>query len=256
MKDRTKYAGLVWTVGCFVTTVFPAFGVFVYLAYGSATEPVIFNNLPTGPSVNCIKVLLCLVVYASLPLKMFSASACLDTLLFSPSSSKNDLDHKSSKGGQLLAIPGVSTTTLENLMRCALAVASTVLAVWVPDFQFLMSFIGALCLGVIGFILPPLMYIRLKQGHGARARPSSTTTQGEGAIINTSHGGDSGLAYEMQRLTGGESLAPAAETGGGGELCLSPLSLLLHQGLVGVGVLSTCYFTMQILSAESKHAHR
>ena len=42
-----------------------------------------------------------------------------------------------------------------------------------PDFEFLVAFIGAFCMGLIAFVLPPLMYCSLLSSM-ARARKAPT----------------------------------------------------------------------------------
>ena len=46
-------------------------------------------------------------------------------------------------------------------IRTALCALATALAVAIPDLAFVISLVGAFCMGVIGFILPSLMYVTL-----------------------------------------------------------------------------------------------
>ena len=55
------------------------------------------------------------------------------------------------------------------LTRCVgLALGSSALALLLPDFGFLVAIVGALCMGLIAFVLPPAIYLALeaKQGLG------------------------------------------------------------------------------------------
>jgi hypothetical protein len=49
------------------------------------------------------------------------------------------------------------------ILRGVFVGISTVLAVAVPDFAFLVGMVGALCLGLVAFIFPPLMRLKLAQ---------------------------------------------------------------------------------------------
>ena len=52
------------------------------------------------------------------------------------------------------------------LLRAGLALSSTTLALTLPDFGFLVAFIGACCMGIIAFVLPPAMHIMLARPTG------------------------------------------------------------------------------------------
>merc|ERR1712196_183774 len=58
-------------------------------------------------------------------------------------------------------------TWARNGCRTALALSSLLLALVVPDFGFLVSFVGAFCMGLMAFALPPCMYISLARKRGA-----------------------------------------------------------------------------------------
>ena len=51
---------------------------------------------------------------------------------------------------------------IRNVQRTALVLLSVLLALACPDFEFLVAFIGAFCMGLIAFVLPPLMYCMLR----------------------------------------------------------------------------------------------
>ena len=55
-------------------------------------------------------------------------------------------------------------------LAAGLALLSAVLAVALPDFGFLVAFVGALCVGVLAFVLPPAIYLAL--AGAAELRPA------------------------------------------------------------------------------------
>ena len=50
---------------------------------------------------------------------------------------------------------------MRNAQRTALVLLSVLLALALPDFEFLVAFIGAFCMGLIAYVLPPLMVCTL-----------------------------------------------------------------------------------------------
>jgi len=95
---------------------------------------------------SALKLLTASVAIFSLPVKMFPAVQEVESALIAQSK---------------------AATCARNGVRTALSLASLVLALAVPDFGFLVSFVGAFCMGLIAFALPPVMYLSLARKRGA-----------------------------------------------------------------------------------------
>jgi hypothetical protein len=70
------------------------------------------------------------------------------------------------------SFPSLQTGVGSALLRFAMVCVSTTIALLVPDFTFLCSLVGALCLGVVGLVLPPLMALKAP---GILGPPGRTT---------------------------------------------------------------------------------
>ena len=91
------------------------------------------------------KLFMSLAIFFSLPVKMFPAVQALEPVL----------------------VPS-RAPCLRAAMCAGLALCSSALALLLPDFGFLVAIVGALCMGLIAFVLPPAIYLALevKQGLG------------------------------------------------------------------------------------------
>ena len=79
------------------------------------------------------------VAFFSLPLKMFPAVTQMERYLLRPD----------------------APFWMRALLCTGLAVSSAVLAATLPDFGFLLAIVGAFCVGIIAFTLPPAMLLAL-----------------------------------------------------------------------------------------------
>jgi proton-coupled amino acid transporter len=138
LRDKRAYTPVLLSVGAAAFVVFAGFGVLVYASFGAATRANIFENLD-GDAAAAAKLLMSVVMYLSIPLKMMPAFEVFE------------------KG-----VRGRDWAQFWRLaLRAVLALAPAVLATAISDFGFIVEFVGAFSLGLIAFVLPPLMYIRL-----------------------------------------------------------------------------------------------
>ncbi|KAL7505217.1 hypothetical protein ACHAXN_002723 [Cyclotella atomus] len=71
-----------------------------------------------------------------------------------------------------LAIKKCDLIDVRILIRALLCGTCTVLAGFVPGFVHVVSFIGCFCASILGFVLPPLLHLKLTKAKGQ----SYTTT--------------------------------------------------------------------------------
>jgi len=101
------------------------------------------------------KLFMSLSIFFSLPVKMFPAVQALERIFVPPDA------------------PCARAT-----MCVSLALCSSALAVLLPDFGFLVAIVGALCMGLIAFVLPPAVYLALEAKQAGRA-----TVAAHGALL-------------------------------------------------------------------------
>ena len=115
------------------------------VAHGAETPVNILLAFHSGAS-SALKAAMSAAIFFSLPLKMAPATQTLEPLL-------------PCGDGPLL--------WLRPALRVGLALISTTLGLTLPDFGFLVAFIGAFCIGIIAFMLPPAMLLVLARPTGA-----------------------------------------------------------------------------------------
>ncbi|XP_034436672.1 vesicular inhibitory amino acid transporter-like [Hippoglossus hippoglossus] len=187
MEDRGQFdAMLGWThaAACVMKTMFSLLAV---LTWGAETSEVITENLPSDlrPLVN-----LCLLAKAllSYPLPFYSAAEILQTCLLKDSA----VSLGSKPGGG-----GVSRPAL--LVRGALLMTSSLLALLVPRFSLLMGLTGSVTGSAMTLILPCLFHLRLRWGRlTARARLIDAGILSLGVVCSVS-----GVICSVKRLVQG-----------------------------------------------------
>ena len=65
-----------------VSCILGGFGVIGYIVYGSDTPQIVTENLPPGPLVTVVKVLLCLAVLLTYPLQLFPITEVIESYIF------------------------------------------------------------------------------------------------------------------------------------------------------------------------------
>lgn len=120
-----------------------------------------------------LKLLMAISVLFSCPLKLFPSFEIVEAALSVEAAREGDAAvaqeaDDAEAEGVLLPQPEVGrsspthrATRLRNGLRAAHVLVAASLALGCPDFEFLVAFIGAFCMGLIAFVLPPLMYCAL-----------------------------------------------------------------------------------------------
>jgi proton-coupled amino acid transporter len=205
MRDRARYPEVLVSVALLSLAIFGGFGAIVYAGFGEKTHKVIVENLDNGATSVIAKIAISVVVYLTLPLKMMPAFEVVEGAArkFAPCgdevsgvSRDNNLvggdAHHYRQLDDVVETPGSPTADLENghsaaveeravqkggnifaplrdlLLRWTLSIVPLAVALLVTDFGFLVAFVGAFCLSLIAFVLPPFMFIRLGGCEGGR----------------------------------------------------------------------------------------
>lgn len=150
MEKREDYGRVLCGVGSLSLLVNVALGALVFSAYGDNTKDNLFENLE-GVAASIAKVGMSSVMYASLPLKLFPAVQVVEAVLIADDPAEPD---------DAPACPFI-TDPRRIAVRSLLALVPTAIAMVLKSFGFLTAFGGAFCLGIVGFVLPPIMYVRL-----------------------------------------------------------------------------------------------
>ncbi|KAF4519395.1 hypothetical protein B566_EDAN008703 [Ephemera danica] len=124
-----------------IISLYVGLGLFGYLKYGDAVEGSITLNLPIEEiPAQLVQVMLALAIYISFALQCYVAVDIAWNMYISP--------HIERKNYRLFA---------EMATRTALVLLSFTLAVAIPNLELFISLFGALCLSVLGIILPSII---------------------------------------------------------------------------------------------------
>lgn len=145
MTDKTKF-GKALTLAFVVSTLMKlSFAVFAFLSFGANTDAVILNSLPLGPAhitvgsffaLNCVLSYV-LIVYPVMQTVHTSATARI----------QND------------KIPDFVT---DAVVRVAVVVSSVLVAILVPSFLAIVSFLGSIFHSPFCFIFPIVLHLKLR----------------------------------------------------------------------------------------------
>ena len=138
-SQRARYVEISLTIALVGVPLIAAFSLAAYAGYGDATQKNILLNAHSRLA-SLVKLLLSAVAFFSLPLKMFPANQLIESL-FIPSDTESIASRRA--------------------VRTCLSLLSVALALLLPDFEFLVALIGAFCMGIIAFTVPPFMYCSL-----------------------------------------------------------------------------------------------
>lgn len=155
MENRQDYGRVLCGVGFVAWLANVAVGAVVFSAYGDDTQANVFQTLD-GMAAGIAKVSMSSVIYATLPLKLFPAVQVMEAILIDD----DGLDPSEDEHAPLCPF---ITEPKRIIIRVFLALVAVGPAMVLSNFGFLVSFSGAFCLGIVGFMLPPLMYIKLHE---------------------------------------------------------------------------------------------
>lgn len=194
MADRKKYIRVIGSVSILAAVLFISFGGLVYLALRDDVNEIIFLSL-NGAANDAAKIGMCFVIYFTLPLKMMPAFEVVENLweefvasrdsnnkadhnieLHSPSNAKvalcvesqeigtHDMESGDEKNvketSKIFSTKIFSTSVYSLVIRTTLCAIPVIIAMITDNFAGLVV-VTAVSLGLVGFTLPPLMYLTL-----------------------------------------------------------------------------------------------
>ncbi|BFF99062.1 proton-coupled amino acid transporter-like protein [Drosophila madeirensis] len=137
----------------FVILFYAVFGFFGYWHYGTETANSILHNLPANEILpQCVMGMFALAMFFSYALQGYVTVDIIWRGYMQPRLEENV----------------VSGRAVEYLVRCALVIASVLVAIGYPDFGLLLSFVGSFCLAQLGLIFPGIvnMCVLYSKGYG------------------------------------------------------------------------------------------
>lgn len=142
MKNREKFDAVVYGSYTFITVLNGIFGALCYTIFGAGTLQNVVHNLTGSIFLDVVKVLLCVDLMFSLPMVLAAAREVVEEA----------------------AMEGVTSwvETKKNLLRTFLVAMVFVICFGVPDFGDMVSLVGGFVNSLMGFILPPLIYMKLQ----------------------------------------------------------------------------------------------
>lgn len=94
MKQKSKYAPILSGVAVFAVAMQGGLGVFLFSAFGANTQPIVFNNL-SGIVANVAKLAMAMVIYLTMPLKLFPAIVIVESRVFKKAEKSKEKDPQS-----------------------------------------------------------------------------------------------------------------------------------------------------------------
>jgi len=139
-----------------------------YLCFKDETKSIIFLNLPSGPFVSIVKLSMAIVVLFSYPISLFPASQTLDELLLAPFITAEATPLLPTN--EELNINAILATGrwywYGNILRITVVLITGGVAIYLSDFGFLASLVGATAGGLLSFIFPAVFYGKLLSMQG------------------------------------------------------------------------------------------
>uniref|UniRef100_A0A7S2XC81 Amino acid transporter transmembrane domain-containing protein n=1 Tax=Lotharella oceanica TaxID=641309 RepID=A0A7S2XC81_9EUKA len=148
MKKRSEFLSVLSAAFIGITALYLAFGALCYMFFGDSTSEIIFENLGTTSNfVLFVKVCICVALLVQYPIVLLPATTTIEDLL-------------KAKGSLVWS----------NAIRILLVAFTVFLAIAIPSFEVVTSFVGAFSNGVVAFVLPPLCYLAHAPNLGSTER--------------------------------------------------------------------------------------
>ncbi|KAL4237137.1 hypothetical protein ACF0H5_005517 [Mactra antiquata] len=139
MADEKKFGHAILFGYIIVLLMYTPSSAVAYFVYGSKVEPNILQTLPTGPTSTIVSLLITSHL-------LFGAVIVINPFL-------QELDH-------VFKVP--PNFTWKRIVSRTTAMATVVfVALSVPHFSAILALVGASTLSLLGFVLPPLFYLKL-----------------------------------------------------------------------------------------------
>lgn len=200
MATPSKYTAVVLPcVGAAALVLYAAVGSLVFCAYREDTPANVFEVMNGTPAI-IAKLSMSMVVFLTLPIKLLPAVQVIEAALSISGFESGDHDGKSvsssvavatslsaaSKGdapatnGAAAAMPAQRQSSsafvhsrYQIATRIGLAAVPATIAMVLTDFGFVVEFVGAFCMGIVAFAMPPMMYLALNR---SAAKPNMSKT--------------------------------------------------------------------------------
>lgn len=130
-------------------------GGFGYWCYGDAVKQVIYLNFPeSSPDVVAVEVILCAVLVFSFAVQMYPVFHFVEATCLGASTGDQDAEgsQKASSWKHIVA---------SVVVRWSAVLFIFIAAMIVPDVAKIMDLVGSLSFGVIGFVLPALLHLKV-----------------------------------------------------------------------------------------------
>ena len=157
---KPKDVPLVMNAGYFAMTVLKiGVGVIAYMTFGENTHEVVTLNLPTGMILTAVNIVVVVLSLSSYTLPMFTVFEILEK--DSPWLMTGDIELSSEK--ELDEETKQSYIAIRRtVVRLALVIVTLIMAVSVPHFGLVLSFIGSFTGAFLEMVFPSLFYVILK----------------------------------------------------------------------------------------------
>ena len=160
---KPKDAPLVMNAGyCAMTALKIGVGVIAYMTFGENTHEVVTLNLPTGMILTAVNIVVVILSLSSYTLPMFTVFEILEK--DSPWLMTGDIELSSEK-----ELKNLDEETKQSyiairrtVVRLALVIVTLIMAVSVPHFGLVLSFIGTFTGAFLEMVFPSLFYVILK----------------------------------------------------------------------------------------------
>lgn len=160
---KPKDALLVMNAGYFAMTALKiGVGVIAYMTFGENTHEVVTLNLPTGMILTAVNIVVVILSLSSYTLPMFTVFEILEK--DSPWLMTGDIELSSEK-----ELKNLDEETKQSyiairrtVVRLALVIVTLIMAVSVPHFGLVLSFIGTFTGAFLEMVFPSLFYVILK----------------------------------------------------------------------------------------------
>lgn len=149
MKHKSHFPVVVGTSIVFVTILNVAFAVTAYLYYGADTKQNVIDNLHPGVMEILVRIFLSLDLLFTAALFLFPTSEILEFALLDRS------------------LFGTFNVEMQrNLIRFIMVMVTAAVALAIPFFSVMTGLTGVFGSNLLGFLLPPSIYIKLKYSKG------------------------------------------------------------------------------------------
>mmetsp|Transcript_28575 Transcript_28575/g.92697 ORF Transcript_28575/g.92697 Transcript_28575/m.92697 type:complete len:592 (-) Transcript_28575:31-1806(-) len=167
----SQFRGVAYWSYTFITLINALFGAICLAAYGAKTESNVLSNLPQGGALlSTIRVLLAVDLTFTFPLVFAAGREIVEEWL-------------------VRDMRGAKDTWSRNAIRLLMLGAVVGIVFGIPNFGNLVSLVGGVCNSLMGFILPPTLYLRMRVLSRDRGAAHPRSRGGYGALADHEEGG-------------------------------------------------------------------